>query len=95
MPYIDSANYELPYHAESETSRAAALKAKAFVGRQGLTVLAFFISRDTYGATQIEASTALNIGRPSMCARVRALEQQGELVKTDRRRAGCAVYTAA
>ena len=45
-----------------------------------------------YGATQRECSAELGISRQSMCARVRALEIRGDLVKTATRRGGCVVY---
>ena len=45
MSYLDSSNYELPYASKRETSREAAEQARKFVGRQGLTVLAWFVSR--------------------------------------------------
>lgn len=92
MPYLDAPNYELPYQSGSDTSGDAALEAKAFVGRQGLEVLWWFEQWGEYGGTQKDVATALKIGRPSVCARVRALEQQGKLVKTNRRRDGCVVY---
>lgn len=93
MPYA-SLTRDLPFAAGSETSRDAALEAAQFVGRQGLAVLAWFQGCGVQGGTQKEASAALNIGRPSICARVRALEQQGQLWKTTDRRRGCAVYRA-
>lgn len=94
MPYIDSANRELPFQSGSDTSHAAALRAQSFVGRQGVKVLLWFEGRGERGGTQKEAAEALGIGRPSVCARVNALEQQGRLVKTTLRRGGCAVYRA-
>lgn len=91
MPYIDSLTPDLPFQSESPTSHAAAVKAHDFVSQQGEKVFAWFAQRRS-GATQKEASEALEIGRPSMCARVRALEQAGRLVKTSARRDGCQVY---
>ena len=92
MPYTQAG---LPYaSADSDTSRDAALRALQFCGQQGLDVLAWFRARGDRGGSQIEASAALGIARASMCARVRALEQAGELVKTTERRGGCAVYKA-
>lgn len=93
MPYLDSINRELPFN-QAETSRDAAVKARDFVGRQGVQVLCWFEGRGAYGGTQREAAEALGIGRPSICARVNALEAQGCLVKSEQRRLGCAVYTA-
>ena len=93
MPYLDSPNYELPYAPESDTSHDAAVAARKFIGRQGLTVLAWFTSRGAYGGTQREASEVLGIGRQSICARCHALEQTGQIVKlagTTRQR--CVVY---
>ena len=93
MPYLDSSTYDLPYARESDTSLEAAEQARAFVGPQGLTVLAWLVSRGAYGGTQREAAAALGIGRPSICARVHALEQTGQVVKVEGvRRGGCAVY---
>ena len=81
-----------PFQPASETSREAAERAQAFVGDQGARVLAWIQVRGSFGATQRECSEALGIGRPSICARVRALEQVGQIVKTDRKRDGCFVY---
>jgi hypothetical protein len=92
MPYLQPASYELPFDSASETSRAAAERARDFVGRQGLEVLHWFQDQGAIGATQKEASAALGIDRPSMCARVHALEKRGDLVKTTERRDGCFVY---
>jgi hypothetical protein len=85
----------MPPHARhSATSHDAAIKARRFIGEQGERVLAWFKSRGLQGGTQIEASAALGIGRPSMCARVNALEHRGDLTKTDARRGNAAVYLA-
>ena len=92
MPYALPASYELPFQSTSDTSRDAALKAARFVGQQGLDVMGWFRAQGEHGGTQRECSEALGIGRPSVCARVNALEKQGRMVKTDERRAGCAVY---
>jgi hypothetical protein len=94
MPYVDPINRDLPFQSGSETSHDAAIHAKDFVGDQGLTVLAWIRRRGDFGATQKEASAALGIGRPSLCARFRALEQAGSISKTTSRRCGCAVYQA-
>ena len=94
MAYVDPVNRELPFVSDSDTSRAAALRAQSFIGAQGRTVLAWFVACGAHGGTQIEASAALGIGRPSICARVRALELTGRLVKTSGRRGGAAVYQA-
>lgn len=95
MPYADSINYELPFASGSDTSESAARRAADFVGKQGELVLHWFQDQGPIGATQIEASAALAIGRPSMAARVHALEKRGELVKTTARRDGAAVYRSA
>lgn len=95
MPYLQPSIFEQPYQAGSDTSHDAAVAARKFIGRQGLTVLAWFASRGAYGGTQREAAEALNLGRPSICARTHALEQTGQLVKlpgTTRQR--CAVYVS-
>lgn len=92
MPYLDTQG-QLPYQSGSDTSHDAAVRARDYVGKQGADVLAWIGTRGRYGATQKEAEAALGIGRPSLCARFRALEQAGELEKkTTERRGGCAVY---
>lgn len=83
-----------PYQRGSETSRSAAERAKDFVGEQGAVVLRFILTRGLKGATQKEISEALNIGRPSICARVRALEQTQQIEKTTAKRGNCFVYVA-
>lgn len=93
MPYILPASYELPFQSGSDTSRDAAVKAAAFIGPQGETVLAWFRKRGRHGGTQKEAATALGIARASIAARVNALEKAGQLVKWTGRRDGCAIYT--
>lgn len=89
---MSSAAPHLPYQPASATSRDAAERARAFVGPQGERVRAWYQQRGAAGGTQAEASAALSIGRPSICARTRALEELGQLVKTEARRQGCAVY---
>lgn len=89
MPYTTDG---LPFQSSSDTSRDAALAAQKFVGQQGQTVLAWFQSVED--GTQRECSTALNISRASMAARVNALETLGQLRRTDRRRDACACYEA-
>lgn len=81
-----------PYARGSATSKAAADRAKSFIGEQGERVYRWFLEQGTTGATQKHASAALGISRASMCARVNALERDGRLVKTARRIDGCAVY---
>lgn len=80
MPYADIFTPELPWTSGSDTSHEAAVQAKDFVGPQGEAVLAWFRSRRD--GTQKEAAAALGMGRASICARVRALEMAGALVKT-------------
>ena len=89
-----SPHLSTPYQASSETSKAAADRAKDFVGEQGAVVLSFILTRGLKGATQKEAHAALGIGRPSLCARFRALEQTKQIEKTAERRGGCVVYVA-
>ena len=79
-----------PYQHTSQTSKDAAERARAFIGQQGATVLRWFVLHGP--ATQKEASAQLGIGRASICARVNALEQAGQLEKGSLRREGCAVY---
>lgn len=93
MPYLDPANYELPFASKSDTSRDAALKAQRFVGKQGIEVLAWFMAQGERGGTQKECERA-GFTRSSVCARVNALEKVGNLMKTEQRRDGCAVYVA-
>ena len=82
-----------PYAAHSDTSYMAALQAQAFVSKQGLAVWTW-LCRRPHGGTQREAARALEIGRPSLCARFRALEEAGAITKTEARRDGCVVYRA-
>ena len=95
MPYLDSASHELPFASGSDTSEAAAVKAKSFVGRQGRDVLGFIQASGSGGVTQREASIGLEIGRPSIAARFHALERQGLIRKViGVRRDGCNAYEA-
>ena len=91
MPFVDSAQRELPYQSASPTSYDAAIAAASFAGQQGQSVLRWFAGRPQ-GGTQKECSAETGIGRASVAARVNALEQSGHLVKTTERREGCAVY---
>lgn len=93
MPYTNTTP-PLPFIGSSETSRDAAIKAHDFVGAQGWRVLRFIRWAGEAGATQREIAESLAIGRPSVCARVRALEQMGHVRKTTARRQACAVYQA-
>lgn len=83
-----------PYARSSQTSKAAAERARDFVGPQGDRVMTWVAARGLQGATQKEAAAVLNIGRPSLAARFRALEQAGDILKTEERRGHCAVYRA-
>lgn len=95
MAYLNSATYELPFASGSDTSEAAARRAERFVGPQGVTVWTWLQQQGPRGGTQREASTALGVGRPSICARFHALEQRGEIRKlAGTTRAHCAVYVA-
>jgi hypothetical protein len=93
MPYTQT-QPSLPYASQSETSHEAAMKARSFSGEQAFRVLAFIRWNGADGCTQKEAEQALEIGRPSLCARFRELEQAGQIVKTAKRRQGCVVYKA-
>jgi len=92
MAYLLPATYDLPFNA-SDTSREAAERARAFHLNQSGKVLWWF-QQHPQGATQAEASAALGIARASMAARVHALTARGELIRTSRRREGCAIYSA-
>jgi hypothetical protein len=94
MPYLASDRHELPYASESDTSRDAAVKAQRFVAKQGIEVLGWFMQCGERGGTQKECHMETGIERSSICARVNALEKVGNLVKTEERRGGCAVYLA-
>lgn len=84
----------VPYQRGSDTSLAAAERARSFVGEQGETVLAWIQKCGERGTTQKEAAFHLGFGRPSLCARFRALEQVHAILKTAERRGGCVVYRA-
>lgn len=86
--------FPTPYQRGSDTSRDAAIRAQAFVGEQGATVYAWIASQGAHGGTQKEAERALGIGRPSLCARFRALELTSAILKTGERRGSCVVYRA-
>lgn len=90
MPYTATQPI-LPWQAGSETSHEAAVHAKAFAGEQQQRVYRYLQSVD--GATQKACSEVLGIGRPSIAARFRELEQLGMISKTLQRRAGCCVYS--
>lgn len=92
MGYLLPATYDLPFASGSATSEVAARKAQDFVGPQGIAVWSWLRRQGATGGTQREASEALHLGRPSICARFHALEQCGEIVKTAGRRRGCVVY---
>ncbi|MPZ20116.1 MAG: hypothetical protein GEV06_19695 [Luteitalea sp.] len=94
MPWLDSANQELPFQSGSATSRDAAVGAARFVGKQGEAVLHFIRWTGNHGCTQKEASASLTIARASVAARFNALELRGDIRKTDERREACAVYVA-
>ena len=89
MPYTRSG---VAFATGSDTSYEAALKAQPFVSQQGMEVYRWLQRRTEHGGTQKEAEQLLCIGRPSICARFKALEDAGAIGKTDERRLGCAVY---
>ena len=80
----------------SETSREAAVRARSFVGPQGeqvYAVIEYWSDDPGYGITQPELAERLSLGRPSVCARVRALELAGRIEKIPGvKRDGCAAY---
>jgi DNA-binding MarR family transcriptional regulator len=93
MAYLQPSSYELPFASQSSTSRDAAQHARRFVCQQGADVLRWFIERGARGGTQKEVAAALGLGRPSVAARVHALEKCGWLIKSvSERRSGCACY---
>jgi len=92
MGYLEPASYELPF-SDEQTSRDAAEAARRWAGPQAERVLAWFRAQSG-GATQPECAAATGISRQSLSARCRGLVQRGELVKTTRRRGGCAVFEA-
>ena len=93
MPYLISSSYELPFASGSDTSRDAAKRAERFVCQQGADVLRWFLEHGARGGTQKEVAAALGLGRPSVCARVNALEKCGWLIKSvSERRQACSVY---
>lgn len=95
MAWTDQpALWDGPYASGSETSRASAVKARDFIGPQGERVWQYVAAQGMRGATQKEARVALGIDRPSLCARFRALQLRGRLIKTAQRRGACAVYEA-
>jgi len=81
-----------PYQQGSATSKAAADRAKTFIGKQGEQVYQWFVEQDAIGGTQREAADALGLGRQSVAPRVNALWRAGRLVKLLTRRDGCAIY---
>lgn len=91
MPYLDPQR-ELPWQSGSQTSHDAAVRHRNRAATQQAWVSGYVRYRGEDGATQRECSEALGFGRPSCCARFRALELAGQIVKTARRRHGCAVY---
>lgn len=97
MPYLHPATYELPFQAQSETSRNAAVRAGGFHLSQRARILAWFQDQGARGGTQIECARCLGIARASVAPRVNEMwdEGRGPLEKTAARRGGCFVYCAA
>jgi hypothetical protein len=95
MPYLD-VHQQIPFASGSESSRETAVAMRDFIGPQGERVYARIAAYPLNGQTQKEIASALDLGRASVCARVRALEQAGRIVKIpDLRRGGCCCYTVA
>lgn len=92
MPY--TASLSLPFASGSDTSRDAAVKAESFALTQEQEVFIYISACGSDGATQKEIARALGLGRPSVCARCRALEQRAWIRKTAARREGCVAYQA-
>lgn len=89
MPYT---RHGEPFAAGSETSCDAALKARAFVSKQGLDVYHWLQGRGASGGTRKEAEDDLGMKTQSLCARLKALEDAGAIRKTSEKRDGCVVY---
>ena len=89
MPYTRAG---IAFAAGSDTSYEAGIRAHQFVQAQGIAVYRWVKSRGAYGSTQKEAEAALHMGRPSLCARFKALEEVQAIRKTEQRRAGCTAY---
>lgn len=83
-----------PYQRGSATSKAAAASAQTWAGAQAERVYRWVADQGERGGTQKECDAALGIGRPSCCARFRALEQTHRLMKTHAKRDGCYAYVA-
>lgn len=92
--FFDSDRAHTPYQRTSETSRAAAQRAKRFAPSQADRVLAWFRQQGSRGGTQKECDRALGIGRPSVAARVNGLERDRLIDKISATRERCAVYVA-
>lgn len=91
MPYTQGG---LPYAPQSDTSYDAAVQAKQFARTQREQYAAWVRARGEHGATDAEAEIEIPMRRSSVCARRNELEKTRVIVKTDRRRGGCAVYTS-
>lgn len=93
MAYLDSAHQQLPFISGSDTSRDAALAIAPSATTQRARYAQWLASRGDFGGTDKEAALQLEMGRATLCPRRRELEKDGLVVKTVRRRGGCAVYT--
>lgn len=81
-----------PFQRGSATSKAAAERARSFVGPQGERLYAHYVACGTFGCTDAEAELSIPMKRQSVIPRRRALEQAGRVRKTDVKRGKCAVY---
>lgn len=86
MPYLNPSQEELPYVADSETSRGGAVHAQQFAKGQQQRLLAFYVDRGDLGATDEEVECALLIRRSSICARRNELRKAHLIEKGDTRR---------
>lgn len=94
MPYLNPADQTLPFQAESETSRDAAVASRASASRLRERVYDAIACR-LGGRTQKELSEELGMPRATVAPRCNELEKAGRIRKQPgMRRDGCAVYVA-
>ena len=91
MPYLEPANYELPYQSGSDTGRDAAESMREAAATQRERYIRWLADR-LHGGTDWEAEVELTMRRSSVCARRNELMKAGRIVKTDWRRFGCTVW---
>lgn len=94
MPYLNPAEQTLPFQAESETSRDAAVANRETAEIQRERVYRE-IAQWMGGRTQKELARVLGMERASVAPRCHELERAGRIRKTDERRESCHVYRVA